>query len=258
LDVEKLQKALDDARDKGVTVRSLVYINPGNPTGQCLTELNIQQLIQFCYYNNIVLCADEVYQENIYNSKLPFYSARSVLANMPEPYQSSVELITFHSVSKGFSGECGLRGGYMELHNMSDDVVDELYKIASINLSPNMPGQIAVGLMVNPPKVGDESYELFKKEKQDILGSLQRRARRIVDAFNSLEGVSCQDTNGALYAFPRFTLPPAAIQAATKLGKEADVMYCLELLEETGISCVPGSGFKQVPGTFHIRTTILV
>jgi len=34
-------------------------------------------------------------------------------------------------------------------------------------------------------------------------------------------------------------------------------MYCLELLDETGICCVPGSGFKQVPGTFHFRTTIL-
>ena len=34
-------------------------------------------------------------------------------------------------------------------------------------------------------------------------------------------------------------------------------MYCLELLEETGLSCVPGSGFQQAPGSFHLRTTIL-
>ncbi len=61
-----------------------------------------------------------------------------------------------------------------------------------------------------------------------------------------------------MYSFPRITLPPAAIEAAKTKGKDADVMYCLELLEETGLSCVPGSGFKQAPGTFHIRTTILV
>jgi aspartate/methionine/tyrosine aminotransferase len=61
-----------------------------------------------------------------------------------------------------------------------------------------------------------------------------------------------------MYSFPRITLPPAAIAAAKLQNKEADVMYCLELLEATGLSCVPGSGFKQVPGTFHIRTTILV
>lgn len=38
----------------------------------------------------------------------------------------------------------------MELHNMDPDVLDELYKIASINLSPNTPGQvISPGHLVN-------------------------------------------------------------------------------------------------------------
>ena len=61
-----------------------------------------------------------------------------------------------------------------------------------------------------------------------------------------------------MYCFPRITLPQGAIDAARKLGKSPDVLYCLELLNETGISCVPGSGFQQAPGTFHFRTTILV
>ncbi len=34
-------------------------------------------------------------------------------------------------------------------------------------------------------------------------------------------------------------------------------MYCVELLENTGIVVVPGSGFGQVDGTYHFRTTIL-
>jgi len=63
---------------------------------------------------------------------------------------------------------------------------------------------------------------------------------------------------GAMYSFPRISLPPGFIESARLLGKEPDVLYCLQLLEETGISCVPGSGFRQKPGTFHIRTTILV
>ena len=63
---------------------------------------------------------------------------------------------------------------------------------------------------------------------------------------------------GAMYSFPRVTLPPAFIAEAKRLDKAPDVLYCLQLLEETGLSCVPGSGFRQVEGTFHIRTTILV
>lgn len=34
-------------------------------------------------------------------------------------------------------------------------------------------------------------------------------------------------------------------------------MYCMMLLEETGVVVVPGSGFGQVEGTHHFRTTIL-
>lgn len=258
LNIDELQRSLDAAKSKGITCRALVFINPGNPTGQCLTIENIRDLIDFCYHNKIILCADEVYQENIYNPSRPFVSARKVLASMNEEVRLGLELISFHTVSKGAYGECGLRGGYMELLNFDETVMAELYKIASINLCPNVPGQVALGLMVNPPKPGDPSYELFRSEKDSLIDSLKRRARKITEAFNSLEGIHCQETEGAMYSFPRITLPPAAIIAAKERGKAPDVLYCLELLEETGLSCVPGSGFQQAPGTFHIRTTILV
>ncbi len=47
------------------------------------------------------------------------------------------------------------------------------------------------------------------------------------------------------------------MQAAKEAGKTPDTFYCLKLLEATGISTVPGSGFGQQEGTFHMRTTIL-
>ena len=53
---------------------------------------------------------------------------------------------------------------------------------------------------------------------------------------------------GAMYSFPQIRLPPKAIEAAKKAGKVADVFYCLKLLEATGISTVPGSGFGQKEG----------
>ncbi len=37
----------------------------------------------------------------------------------------------------------------------------------------------------------------------------------------------------------------------------ADEFYCMQMLEQTGIVVVPGSGFGQKEGTFHFRTTIL-
>ena len=72
-----------------------------------------------------------------------FHSAKSVLAEMGGEIAKSLELASFHTVSKGALGECGLRGGYVELTNMHPKTVEELYKVASINLAPNSYGQVS-------------------------------------------------------------------------------------------------------------------
>ena len=68
---------------------------------------------------------------------------------------------------------------------------------------------------------------------------------------------------GAMYAFVKLELPHT--RDVTKMTPEErlaydskrDNDYCLALLEETGICVVPGSGFGQLPGTLHFRTTFL-
>lgn len=56
----------------------MVIINPGNPTGQCLSVANLKAILRFCYQENLVLLGDEVYQQNIYQDERPFISARKV------------------------------------------------------------------------------------------------------------------------------------------------------------------------------------
>jgi len=180
-----------------------------------------------------------------------------VLHDMGAPKNKQLELVSFHTTSKGAWGECGLRGGYFELMNVDPRTADELYKLASINLSPNAPGQVAMGVMTNPPVPGDESYPLYKREIDERVASLGRRAKMICDAFNSCEGITCQPTEGSMYSFPLLCLPKAAMDAADAAGVPVDVFYCLQLLDQTGISSTPGSAFSQVPGTFHLRVTIL-
>jgi alanine transaminase len=108
-----------------------------------------------------------------------------------------------------------------------------------------------------PPARGDASFALYARERDAILASLRRRAERLNTAMRALEGVTCEDADGALYAFPRVRLPARAIAAAVAARKAPDALYCLELLDETGIVLVPGSGFGQRDGTFHFRSTIL-
>lgn len=257
LDINNLEQSVLQARRNGITVRALVIINPGNPTGQCLSEANLRELLKFCYREKLVLLGDEVYQQNVYQDERPFISARKVMLDMGPPVSTGVQLVSFHTVSKGYWGECGQRGGYFEMTNIPPQTVDEIYKVASISLSPNVPGQIFMGLMVNPPKPGDISYLKFATESKAILESLRKRAHIMTDGFNSCRNVVCNFTEGAMYSFPQIRLPPKAIEAAKKAGKVPDVFYCLKLLEATGISTVPGSGFGQKEGVFHLRTTIL-
>ncbi|EPS68501.1 hypothetical protein M569_06265, partial [Genlisea aurea] len=257
LDLFNLRQSVANARSQGTTVRAMVIINPGNPTGQCLSEANLRQVLSFCYENNLVLLADEVYQQNIYQDERPFISARKVLMGIGPPMSNELQLVSFHTVSKGYWGECGQRGGYFEMTNISPETVDEIYKVSSIALSPNVPAQIFMGLMVNPPKPGDISYDKFITESKGILESLRRRARIMTDGFNSCRNIVCNFTEGAMYSFPQIQLPARAIEAANRAGKVPDVFYCLKLLEATGISTVPGSGFGQKEGVFHLRTTIL-
>ena len=257
MDIGGMKGAIAKGQARGVNARALVFINPGNPTGQCLPEANLRELVKFAYHNKIVLMADEVYQENIYQDVTPFVSARKVMKDLGEPYASGVELISFHTVSKGTLGECGMRGGYFEMFNIAQGTVDEIYKVASINLSPNVVGQAMMSLMVNPPAMGTPARAGLEAEKAAILASLRKRAHMMTDGFNSLEGVTCNFTEGAMYSFPQLHLPAKAIAAAKAAGKAPDVFYCLRLVEATGISTVPGSGFGQEEGTFHMRTTIL-
>ncbi|KAL8161630.1 hypothetical protein V2J09_013119 [Rumex salicifolius] len=257
LDIDNLRDAVRQATFKGITVKAMVIINPGNPTGQCLSQANLQEIIRFCTQEKLALLADEVYQQNVYQDERPFISSRKVLMDMGPPTSKALQLVSYHTVSKGYWGECGQRGGYFEMTNIPPKTVDEIYKVASIALSPNVPAQIFLGLMVNPPRPGDISYLKFSQESKGILESLRKRARIMTDGFNSCRNVVCNFTEGAMYSFPQIRLPPRAIEAAKKLGKEADVFYCLKLLEATGISTVPGSGFGQKEGVFHMRTTIL-
>mmetsp|Transcript_21257 Transcript_21257/g.43203 ORF Transcript_21257/g.43203 Transcript_21257/m.43203 type:complete len:86 (-) Transcript_21257:89-346(-) len=60
-----------------------------------------------------------------------------------------------------------------------------------------------------------------------------------------------------MYAFPNITLPPRAIAAAAAEKHSPDTFYALSLLEHTGICAIPGSGFGQKEGTYHLRMTFL-
>lgn len=206
--VENLRASQQASVAAGQTPRALVVINPGNPTGQVLSEENIRSIIEWARAENLVVMADEVYQENIWKPGAKFVSFRKVAYDM-QAFEGAnpLQLVSFHSISKGFLGECGLRGGYFELLGFDPAVKAEIAKLTSISLCSNLIGQIATGIMVCPPEAGEESHSTYSRERSTILESLQRRSVTLSKVLNKLEGVSCNEIEGAMYAFPSITLP---------------------------------------------------
>jgi alanine transaminase len=256
LEISELKNQLKTAKSSGISVRALVVINPGNPTGQVLSEDNQKQIVNFCKKEGLVLLADEVYQENVYVLDKKYHSFKKVARSMGYG-ENDISLVSYQSVSKGYYGECGKRGGYMEVTGFRPEIREQIYKLASVNLCSNISGQILASLVMNPPKAGDESYESYSAERDAILSSLARRAKKLEEALNGLEGVTCNRAEGAMYLFPRVRLPDKAIEAAKAANTAPDAYYARRLLNATGIVVVPGSGFRQVPGTWHFRCTIL-
>lgn len=134
-------------------MKALVIINPGNPTGSILSAESIKNVIEFAVKNRMPLIADEVYRENAYQKE--FVSFRSVLETMSPEIRRNCELASLNSTSKGLYGESGFRGGYLYLHNFNPEVVKQIIKLKSVNLCSNVPGQIMVDCLVNPP-VGED------------------------------------------------------------------------------------------------------
>lgn len=244
---DALESAYNIATEQGIDVKIIVVINPGNPTGAILDEQSIHEVIAFAQAHSLAILADEVYQENVYGGE--FISFAKALGEKKE-----VPLFSLHSISKGFYGECGHRGGYLEVRNpplvagTAMNFVDLLLKQASVSLCANTVGQIMTYLMVSPPDEANSAQKQFEVEKEKVLGDLYEKANMVRAAFKEMEGVEVFGKTGAMYLFPRLNKLPA---------EKTDFDYCMALLEETGLCTVNGSGFGQAEGTHHLRIAFL-
>ena len=132
----------------------------------------------------------------------------------------------------GFRIGWGIVSGRKEILS---DYIEAINKILRARLSANHPEQYGI----KPSLEGDQSNLVGAKEK------LVRRRDLTVEKINAIEGISCVKPEGAFYAFPRLHM------------NQPDNHFVAELIKETGVVVVPGTGFGQVPGTQHFRVVFL-
>merc|ERR1712121_526552 len=162
MDVAELERSYQAAKETS-DIKAIVVINPGNPTGQVLTRENLEAVIKFAAEKKLFVFADEVYQKNVYAEGSAFHSFKKVMKEMGAPF-NKLEVASFMTCSKGYMGECGIRGGYAEVINMDPGVFAMLQKSISAKLCPTVIGQACMDVVVNPPRPGEPSFGSFDAE----------------------------------------------------------------------------------------------
>lgn len=255
VDVNELHRAVTKAR--GYCHPKAIFIsNPGNPTGHVQGRKSIQEVIQFAAAEGLLLLVDETYQDSVFDDRAEFISYKKILFEMSPVYSDAVEMVSFHSLSS--LGECGLRAGYMELVNIDPAVKHFVDTMLCTDISTPVLGQLALALMIDPPKPGDSSYHKYIQEKVNIKDTLKRNCQRAYEVLNNLPGMICQPVMGGIYLYPCVKLPEEMMTQAKELQVEPCSLYCERLVQEQAVLVGLGSTHGPNAESHHFRLCILV
>ena len=221
-DIEDIKSKINDK------TRAIVLINPNNPTGSNCSKETLLQIVELAKKHDLVIFADEIYDKLLFDNR----ELVSIAA-----LDKDVPVITFGGLSKNYMVP-GFRIGWGIVSGDQarlKDYIEAINKILRARLSANHPEQYGIQVALE----GDQSHLTLAMEK------LHRRRDMTVDMLNAIDGISCVKPEGAFYAFPKIEI------------KGSDNHFVAELIKETGVVVVPGTGFGQVPGTNHFRAVFL-
>ncbi|MDH7478319.1 MAG: aminotransferase class I/II-fold pyridoxal phosphate-dependent enzyme [Candidatus Bathyarchaeota archaeon] len=226
------QPNIDDLKKKiSRKTRGIVIINPNNPTGALYGERVVKQILDLAGEYGIPVLSDEIYDQIVYERK--FVSTACLAKDVP--------VIGFNGFSKAYL-MTGWRLGYVYFQDQKGELQEVkqcVEKEARIRLCANTPVQKAGVAALNGPQ--DHIRDMVKKLKERRDHSIKR--------LNEIDGISCTKPEGAFYVFPKIH----------EVGQKwrTDLEFVLELLKETGVLLVHGSGFDPNYGAGHVRGVFL-
>jgi aspartate/methionine/tyrosine aminotransferase len=222
---------LEDLRSKtSPRSRALCIISPNNPTGEVFDRKSLQQLIDVAAEHDLYVICDEIYDKIVFDSQ--FTGIGNVAKEAP--------LILLNGFSKAYL-MTGWRCGYVCINSSSEKLASfrkNIPKLARVRISTNLPVQKAAVQALRGPQ--DHIIDMVDK--------LRKRRDYIIKRLNAIEGVTCKVPRGAFYVFPKINL---------RSRWHSDLHFVLELLNNTGVLTVHGSGFGSEFGASHFRIVYL-
>jgi len=226
------QPNVEDLRKKiSKKTRGIAIINPNNPCGALYEEKVIKQILDLAGEYDLPVLSDEIYDQIIFEKE--FVSTAHLTKDVP--------VIGLNGFSKAHL-MTGWRLGYVYFHDKENELQELkqcVEKEARIRLCANTPVQKAGVAALNGPQ----------DHVKETVGKLRQRRDYAWKRLNEIEGVSCAKPEAAFYVFPKIH----EVGAKWK----TDLEFVLDLLKETGVLFVHGSGFDPVYGAGHVRGVIL-
>ncbi|MHC1739239.1 MAG: aminotransferase class I/II-fold pyridoxal phosphate-dependent enzyme [Ignavibacteriaceae bacterium] len=223
------QPNIEDIKSKiNDKTKAIILINPNNPTGSISSKEILLEIIDLALEHDLVIFADEIYDKLLYDGK-KLISIASL--------NKDVSCITFGGLSKnymvpGFRIGWGVVSGRKEILS---DYLEAINRILRSRLSANHPEQYGI-------------LSALEADQSNLAGAMVKLTKRrdlTVEMLNAIDGITCVKPEGAFYAFPQLHMT------------HSDNHFVAELIRETGVVVVPGTGFGQVPGTQHFRIVFL-
>ena len=210
--------------------RALCIISPNNPTGEVFDHKSLKQLVDIAAEHSLYIICDEIYDNLVFEGE--FTGIGKVAKDTP--------VILLNGFSKVYL-MTGWRCGYICMNsNCSklENIRNNIPKLARVRISTNLPVQKAAIAALRGPQ--DHIPMMVSK--------LRRRRDLVVKRLNQISSISCNVPKGAFYAFPKINLSSRW---------KNDKHFVLDLLNETGVLTVHGSGFGSNFGTDHFRIVYL-
>jgi alanine-synthesizing transaminase len=210
--------------------RALCIISPNNPTGEVFDHKSLKQLVDIAAEHSLYIICDEIYDSLVFDGE--FTGIGKVAKDSP--------VILLNGFSKVYL-MTGWRCGYICMNSNCtklENIRNNIPKLARVRISTNLPVQKAAIAALRGPQ--DHIPMMVSK--------LRRRRDLVVKRLNQISSISCNVPKGAFYAFPKINLSSRW---------KNDKHFVLDLLNETGVLTVHGSGFGSNFGTDHFRIVYL-
>lgn len=200
--------------------KMILLNSPCNPTGAMLSREKLEEIAALCVEYDLVAISDEVYKDIRYN-KEEYVS----IASLP---QMAERTIVVNAFSKTYAMP-GWRLGY---------AVGPGWIISSM---PKTHDANVVCVCAPFQYAGVHALKCCGNDVTKMVKAFEQRKNLVYNGINSIEGLSAIEPKGAFYLF--FNIKKTGLTSEE---------FAHQLLEETGVVLVPGSGFG-LHGEGYIR-----